>query len=829
MIQPEALRALEFDKVLLAVRSHAMGEPSRRLVMSLTPSSDKAQIEKRLGTVQEIRRLGSGGGNPLGLEGFGDLGPVFEKIRPAGAILEPGEFLALAPVLGMITSIPKQVLEANRKPGQTKDTLPLLAEFAAKLEGVSDQSDRADTSGLSENQTEQSVYKHLLARIQKTFDPEGNMLDGASPALAGLRQKLRGLESKIGKRLEELTRDRGISAFLQDEFVSQRSGRWVLPVRMDSKGQVPGVVHDVSRSGETAFIEPVEIISISNESENVRAEEKAEEIRVLRELSEMFRESAAGLEPRYHVLIELDILNAIASFAGAINAEPPSLNEHGRLKVSAGRHPLLLLARLKDASAPGSEVVPLDMGLGEEQDGIRPRVMVITGPNAGGKTIAMKTAGLLTAMALSGMPVSARADSDFPVLDSILLDIGDEQSIESNLSTFAAHVSGISKIVSGAGARSLILMDELGTGTDPAQGAAIANAVLETLKAKGALVIATTHLLDIIGHVQQSPGMVNASMDFDQKTMTPLYRLKTGEPGQSRALEIAARYGMPQEVLSRAAELLGSVKSEFHELIRDLKESREEYERLTAQVRETSANLAARETQLREKAAQTDTEKKEIIQKALEEARAAVLEARRRVNAILEEEKKARQIQKGQAGKAAAKELAGLTASIDQRLRELRPEVAKSLNPEELKEGDRVFVPSFGLEGTVARIDRRSGKARIEAGGLAFDAVISELESGLAKTSSVKPGVEIQRHEEPASTQINLLGKRVEEALELIEPFLNDASLAGLNEAVIIHGIGTGALMRAIRERLKGHPLVDSFRPGEQGEGGAGVTVVKLK
>ena len=822
MIQAEALRALEFDKVLAAVRGHAMGEPSRTAVMSLAPYSGKSHIEKRQGLVEEIRRLGSGGRNPLGLESFGDLGSVFEKIRPAGAILEPTEFLALAPVLGMITAIPGRVREASQMPGQTK-YFPLLAGFTA---GLADQHE-----GPPEASFQTGIYKRLLSRIRRSFDPEGGVLDGASSALAGLRQKIRGLDSKIGKRLEDLARDRGTAVFLQDGFISQRSGRWVLPVRMDSKGQVPGVVHDVSRSGETAFIEPVEIISLSNESENLRAEEKAEVIRVLRELSELFRENALELEPRYRILIELDVLNAIASFSDSISAERPCLNESGRLKISSGRHPLLLLARPADAAAPAREVVPLDLMLGEAQDGGRRQVMVITGPNAGGKTIAMKTAGLLSAMALAGMPVCARADSDFPVLDGILLDIGDEQSIEDNLSTFAAHVAGISRIVSGAGTKSLVLMDELGTGTDPAQGAAIANAVLETLKDKGALVIATTHLLDIIGHVQQSPGMVNASMDFDQRTMTPLFRLKTGEPGQSRALEIAARYGMPTEVLSRAAALLGSVKSEFHELVKSLKDTREEYERMNVQAREIRASLEAKEAQLRQQIAKAEKEKKEMLQKALEEARAAALDAKRHVNAILEEEKKARQAQKGQGTKIAAKGLAGMISSLDRRLRELQPERAQSINPEELKTGDRVFVPSFGMEGTVARIDRKSGKARIEAGGLAFDASISELEANLAGTGlpRVKPGVEISKSEEAVTTRINLLGKRVEEALELVEPFLNDASMAGISEAVIIHGIGTGALMRAVRDYLKTHPLVGSFRSGGQGEGGAGVTIVQLK
>ncbi|HTP63876.1 MAG TPA: Smr/MutS family protein, partial [Geobacteraceae bacterium] len=671
--------------------------------------------------------------------------------------------------------------------------------------------------------------------LEASIDEEGNILDTASKLLFELRGRKRGLITRIRKRLEEIVRERQTAIFLQDDFITQRGGRWVIPVRMDSKGMVPGVVHDVSNSGETAFMEPIEIIGLVNELENLTAEEKAEQIRILRQLCHWIREELAGIEDEFLALVQLDLHNSIARFADQLGAEVPAISEAPIVRLKQGRHPLLMLLQKERGGKP---VVPLDLVLGEqgrseaaplpaETDaaaegvtGSAERVMVITGPNAGGKTIAIKTTGLLLLMAISGIPVPAASTSLFPLVGALPVDIGDEQSIEESLSTFSAHVSRIAAILEEAGPRSLVLLDELGTGTEPGQGAAIACAVLHELNEKGALVLATTHLTDIIGFVHKTDGMVNAAMEFDRQTLTPLSRLKRGEPGQSHALEIARRYGLPERVIAFARRMVGRLESEFHELLAELKEKRRLHEEKLAELAKREQTLSELEHASAERTREAERQRKEALEKAWLEAREVVQKAKREIAAILDEARR----EKTRTAKRALEET---ERQVEEKLREFHPE--ESLVLEQLREGMTVFVRSIGYDAVIAAIDARHGRLRVKAGRMELEIPLADTAPAKGKKAQPKQASRPAAGDESATRELKIIGMRVDDALPEIERILNRFSVEGGGEIRIVHGKGTGALMRAVRDYLDGHPLVLEFRKGEPFEGGDGATVVTLR
>lgn len=787
MITENTLTLLEFPKLLRIISAFSHSDASGKAVMDILPLYDAQEIGKRLGQIEEIRRI-SDEGSPLRLSQFSDISPFLLKLRPEGAALDPVELSAFVPFLTILSDISGQVTEGKE--------IPSLKELTAPITGFPD----------------------ILALIERSIDSEGNILDSASFALSELRVQVRRLEGRIGKKLEEMMRDERVSLFLQDTFVTQRSGRWVIPVRMDSKGQVPGVVHDVSRSGETAFIEPLTIISLSNELENLIAEQRAEEIRILRHISSKIRVVADDMDLQYRVIVYLDLLNCIARFADQLRMQTPQINDSGVIHLVNATHPLLSLTFLKAETK--QEVVPLDVHLGGENT-----VMVITGSNAGGKTIAIKTIGLLQLMALAGMPVPADSSSNFPLIHDLLIDIGDEQSIENSLSTFSAHISNISGILKRADTKSLVLIDELGTGTDPDEGAALACAVLKEIRNKEALLFATTHLTDIKGFVHRTEGMTNASMEFDQRTLTPLYRLRAGEPGQSHALEIARRYGLPESVVESAKALLGGIKVEFDNLISDLNAKRAWYETALGELKRQLKEVEGKHRLLEERLAEEENHRKEILAKAYREASEIIITTRREMHALLEEIKK-----KGkEKSREAVKQVDAVHEKVVQKLRELDVTDHGAPSLDEIKAGDFVFVRSLGYDVQVVGLDEKHHRLRVRSGSMEIEVPISDIGFKRGRSAEVKAGsVRFESADEGVSSRINLVGLRVDEALSRLEPFLNHATLAGLSEVIVIHGFGTGTLARAVREHLDGHPLVKSSRKGEKEEGGSGVTVVTL-
>ncbi|MDD5285109.1 MAG: Smr/MutS family protein [Desulfuromonadaceae bacterium] len=798
MIAAETIARLEFEKLLTEIARHAQSECSSARILSTRPGNDLTALKTTSGRIDEIRALNRFGIS-LALSSFEDIRPPLELLKPAGAILNPHELLLFVPVLRIYSAINRQF--SNR------DDVPLLKGILPNLKS----------------------FPEILEPIESSVDHDGTILDSASTLLRETRRAKRTLAGRIRKKIEEIIRSSGIEIFLQDDFITQRSGRWVIPVRMDSKGMVKGVVHDVSSSGETAFMEPLEIIPFVNELENLAAEEKAEEIRILRQLSAWIREDAAEISACFETLLQLDVLNSMAGFADEFGLEPARLNDDGELHLVEARHPLLLMMQKRGALL---RVEPLDLHLGGEFGKTGPdgqtepaSVMVITGPNAGGKTIALKTAGMLSLMALCGLPVPAGPSSTFPLLETLLVDIGDEQSIEQSHSTFSAHAARISAILHHAGARTLVLLDELGAGTEPLQGAAIACGVLKELQQHGSMVIATTHLTEIIGFVHRSGGMVNAGMEFDDRSFTPLYRLIVGEPGQSHAVEIARRFGMPERVINFAREMLGSAGSEFASLLAELRHRRSEFESMKQSLEARERSLDIRDAELEIRMANMDRVRRESAEKAWGDAKELISATRRRMNELLGELKKEKRNDIIDKLRLAEIELT----------EQLKPQadISEQLPLSTVREGDAVHLRSLGYDGVVLALDERHARARVRAGRIEMDVQLSDLcrpqgaaERGKKKTPSGSWRFDI---EESDQRELKLVGLRVDEALARLEPFINHAAASGLGEVRIIHGVGTGRLREAVREELERHPLVEGQRAGEPHEGRNGATVVTLK
>jgi len=791
-VTENTIRSLEYHRILEEAARFAQSAPGGALVRSLRPLHNAEDIRARFDAVAELRRL-SDQDTPLRVEPFEDIGPFLGMLKPAGSLLEGKELLAFIPVLSNIETL-VDTLDEN------ENILPALMEKLASMSG----------------------FPGLLSDLEQSVGPEGDILDTASPELKRLRQSLRALDAKISRRLGEITREPEFEAFLQDDFVTKRSGRWVIPVRMDSKGMVKGVVHDVSRSGETAFVEPLEIIGLSNELENLSAEAKAEEIRVLKRLSSYVRESADALAGEFVLLIEIDMLLCLCALAQRLKAEAPSIGGPGRMRLLGARHPLLILLG-------NTSVIPLDIELGEGSS-----VMVITGPNAGGKTISIKTVGLMILMAATGIPVPARSESVLPLADSLLVDIGDEQSIEESLSTFTAHATRIAGIVKESAPGTFVLLDELGTGTDPLQGSAISCGVLNELKCRGSMVVATTHLTDIVAFVHRTEGMTNASMEFDLKTMSPLYRLVPGEPGQSHAIEAAERSGMPPEVIEFAREMAGSERLELEEMLRELKGSRSRYEEELGAIEGQRAALEAERRKLESRLKEMEQNRRQELKRALEGARQEADTARAAIRALLEEARVAKKT------RTALKGIDQTARELDERIEGLsEKKVFIPLEIQELQQGERVFVSTLGRDAVVETVDKDRGRVRIRLGQKELDVPASsvgaprEAHKGIlghgAKGGGVvtSPGSLVSDMD--IDSEIKLIGLRVDEALERLEPFLNRTSLAGLSSVRIIHGIGTGALRQAIRERLEGHPLVEGYEDAPPEAGGSGATNVRLR
>lgn len=777
-------RVLEFEKILARLSTYAGSALGRELALKLRPSCRPDEIKAWQAETTEARLLVQSG-EPVPLGGIHDLRAAFKKAG-LGGVLSPEELAAVGE-----TCRAARLLKAFFR-GEKAELAPTLSALATGL----------------------TAFPELEQAIAEAIEPEeGRVKDNASPLLARLRAQIRTLQNRIRDKLEALLHGSTTRKYLQEALVTVRNGRYVLPVKQEFRQAIPGIVHDQSASGATLFIEPMAIVEINNQLRQVEAEEEKEVGRILAALSALVGEVAAPAQANLAILARLDLAFAKARYSQALNGTEPVINAESYLRLLGARHPLL-----------EGKVVPIDLELGRGF-----HTLVITGPNTGGKTVSLKTAGLLTLMAQSGLHLPALSGSEVGIFTGVYCDIGDEQSIEQSLSTFSSHMTNIIGILKEARDETcLVLLDELGAGTDPAEGATLAIALLEEFHRRGVRTIATTHYGDLKVFAYNTPGVQNASVEFDPETLAPTYRLLIGLPGRSNALAVASRLGLDPAIIARARQLLSPGERRVEDLIGEIMKER----KLLEQERRDASALRLRaqreEQELQAELAKLKTKREELLKAARAEARALVRATRREMEDLL------RSLQEAEDQRARSRLANQARAAIQAHLAELEEPLLPDAEEfrGELEVGMRVQLAGLGQEGEI--LDLTADQALVQSGAVRLWVERNRL-TPLAKQKQ-KPaagGIKMSalRREKAAniSPELDLRGMTVEEALHVTDKYLDEALLAGLPWVRLIHGKGTGALRSAIADYLKKHPRVCKHRWGESNEGGMGVTVVELQ
>jgi len=842
-----ALRALEFDRIVEAVCRYALTPNGLRRLEQLAPETDPAAVSARLAaTTETVRFLAD---NQIALHAATELETIVGAIAIEGRALEAVHLLSLGAFLASVDG----TCAAIRRAGPNTPILRGIAETTASFE-------------------------HEIGEVRRKIDPAGEVLDDASPELKTLRERLRKQRARLRGTLESYLRGKDTSKYLQQQIVTDRNGRYVLVVRSEHRSAIPGIVHGSSGSGASLFLEPLSTVEINNDIVALEQQEAEEVRRILLGLTDAFRRRAEDLDRTVRAATELDVLQARALFSILVDGIKPAIAADGRLELRAARHPLLIAAvRRRLAASPiegpdgsrhsaprepegrpepvegripdpdsrqASGPVPVDVVL------IPPvRVLVITGPNTGGKTVALKTAGLLSLMAQAGLLIPVADGSQIPVYRSVFADIGDEQSIAASLSTFSGHIANVVSMDKALALPSLVLLDEAGAGTDPVEGGALAMGIIDHFRRREAMVIATTHYDALKTYASTTEGVMAAGFGFDPQTFAPTYRLNYGSPGSSLALEIANRLGMPADVIEQARAHRSAREAQLAEHLakieRDM-QSLDHERRLAARERETladeNARLREREQELRNREETFKRRLEERIEERLREARreidGVVTALKNRTDALAAEAERRmapRLISTGDTGAARAEARAAIEA-IGNRLRSptepAPPAPARSEPGRVAAVGDRVLVGAFGLEGVVQALHDR--EAEVDVRGKRLRARLDELRvvtpaaTVHAQPARVRVHVDLQPRE-GSLTELNVIGAHTDEAVARVEKFLDEALLGELKSVRIIHGYGTGQLRRAIAEFLRMHAYVAHFAPAPDNQGGGGVTVVEFK
>ena len=773
MTDARSQELLEFPLVRARLAAHAAFAPSQRLAESIAPSSDPIVVHRLLDETDQARDLLSRRPD-VGVGGARDIAPFVLRARRGGR-------LAGTELLGILDTL----ISAGRLSDALRDERPpLLHELGRSIQPL----------------------PVLRARLEQSMDPAGELLDGASPSLGGLRRAVRVAYERLRSRLETIVHSSDLGAALQEPIVTLRNGRYVVPVRADARSRVKGIVHDQSGSGQTLFIEPLVVVELGNAWREAQLAAEAEEERILDELSSLVAAQADPLDDTLAALATFDFWMCRARLAGETDAIRADASQRDDVELLSARHPGL-----------SGRVVPIDIRLGADF-----RALVITGPNTGGKTVALRTLGLLALMHQSGLHVPVAPGSRLPVFRDLFADIGDEQSIAQSLSTFSGHMRSIVRIVEAAGPGCLVLLDELGAGTDPTEGSALAQSLLDHFIAAGALVAATTHYAELKAYAHNSPQAENASVEFDIETLSPTYRLQIGIPGTSQAFAIAERLGLSSALVDDARSRLGRAEAEFEQTLVSIKEAQ-----LTAEESLARATVAEE----RARAARREAEEERL--RARRERDSAVADARDEAQRALAEV---------QAEIRAARELLARETLTEARLEEstqrLSERATDLIAPADEDAVAEVETSALmigatarsndGWQGTVAEIDERSGTATLAAGSMRISVPITELQTVAAPKSDPLRTNTPRSPARAVPSSLDLRGARVEEALEMLESYVDGASVAGAPRVTVIHGHGSGALRDALRSRLSGHPLVKSWRPGDRGEGGDGATIIEL-
>ncbi|MGI5891749.1 MAG: endonuclease MutS2 [Bacillota bacterium] len=662
-----------------------------------------------------------------------------------------------------------------------------------------------------------TVIKTIETAIEKAIGTDNSINDEASPKLYSIRKKIKIANERVKERLDNLIKSPNTQKYLQEPIVTIRDNRYVVPVRQEYRAQMPGIVHDISASGASVFVEPMAVMELNNELQKL-AREEAEEINaILRALTMVVCSFADELEANLVKLARLDFIFAKARYSGEINGMSPRINDNGVIKLVAARHPLI----------PADKVVPIDVLLDKNI-----AAMVITGPNTGGKTVTLKTIGLVTLMALAGLHIPVDTGSEISFFREIFADIGDEQSIEQSLSTFSSHMVNIVDILKRCDDNTLVLLDELGAGTDPTEGAALAMAILSDLKKKGCKIIATTHYSELKAFAYNNPGFINASVEFDVESLSPTYKLLMGVPGKSNAFEISQRLGLPQDIIEKAADLLSTEDAQIADLLANLEQLRQEVAAEKAEVQALGQTLAMKEKELDKAKAAVSIKEAEIIRAANLKAQAIVEETQQKSQKIYQE-MIAKMVEEKAVEKAFQESKKRFKTWQEELTEQLPKKIYEGQPPTKLSVGQTVYIPSLQQKGYVLSLPDANGEVALQVGILKMMVNISELRlaQDMADTKDISKKYSGKMHMEKArqiKTEIDLRGYECQEALEVLDKYIDDLFVAGRKQARIIHGKGTGALRAAITKYLQKHRLVKSFQAGGYYEGGIGVTIIEL-
>lgn len=784
-MEERTLRVLEFTKIRSTLCGLAVTENGAEVCAALTPSGDLDAVRVwQEETEEALVLLTYLPHHPL--VAFADVRQQL-KLAAMGATLGPRPLLDVAGCMRAARAA-RDALVTDR------DNTPRITVLASEL----------------------STFRRLEEDITGAIISEEEISDHASPELYDIRRHIRQLNDRVREKLNSLVHSASFAKHLQDPIITIRNDRYVIPVKAESRAAVPGLVHDQSASGATLFIEPMAVVEIGNDLKQWIAKEKIEIERILQALSARITPEAPMLEHNMRVLAKLDFLFAKGLLAKQMRGVAPKLNDRGYIKILRGRHPLI---------APES-VVPIDLWMGEEFT-----TLVITGPNTGGKTVTLKTVGLFTLMAQAGLQVPADLGTELSLFDDVFADIGDEQSIEQSLSTFSSHMTNIVRVMGAVTPRSLALFDELGAGTDPTEGAALAQAILTRLLGLKTRTLATTHYAELKAFALTTEGVENASVEFNVETLRPTYRLSIGIPGKSNAFEISRRLGLDEGIIGAAKELLSRDQVRFEDVIANA-----EYHRRVAERERELAEEARREMVAMQEQAEREREKlaqsrEKQLEKAREDARKIVENARRESESVISDLRRMKKEGGGLREHEIIAQKKRLEMTAGELAQSLKAPVDTALIPPgDLKAGDSVIITHLGTKGAVLGEPDAKGEVHVQAGILKLKVHVSQLRRDrAAEAPKARVYADVDMTTRAVKLDLDVRGMNLEEAIDAVEKYLDDAVLSSLSEVSIIHGKGTGTLRSGVKEHLRRHPHVKSFRGGKYGEGEDGVTVVTLK
>ena len=794
-MNPKALKTLEYNKIIDKLTEFAGSALAKEMCRNLQPSTDLYEIQAlQKETSDALSRIYQKGA--VSFRGVRDIRGSIKRLE-IGAIIGINELLSICSLLEVCSKV--KAYSRNDRDPDFEDSLEAMFQALQPLTPVS-------------------------SEIRRCIASEEELNDDASPALFKIRRSMRQINDKVHAQLQTMVNG-SARTYLQDAVVTMRNGRYCIPVKAEHRGQIPGMIHDQSSTGSTLFVEPMAVIKLNNDLRELELKEEKEIEMILATLSARCGEETEALRDDLDLLTKLDFIFARAQLSRSMNGTQPDFNEEGRILIKKGRHPLL----------DKKKVVPIDIQLGKDFE-----LLIITGPNTGGKTVSLKTVGLFTLMGQAGLHIPAFDHSELSVFHEVFADIGDEQSIEQSLSTFSAHMTNTVSILKEADDRSLVLFDELGAGTDPTEGAALAIAILSNLHRRGSRVMATTHYSELKVFALSTPGVENGCCEFDVETLRPTYRLLIGVPGKSNAFAISQKLGLSQDIIEEAKTHLTKQDEDFEDLLADLEQKRVTIEQERDQINSYKEEIRELKQRLESKQEKLDLSRDKILREANEQARNILQEAKDYADTTI------RNFQKyGKAAGVSAKDmekergkLREKMSTVDKKLsaKNAAPKKShKQLTAKDLHIGDSIKVLSLNLKGTVSTLPDAKGNLFVQMGILRSQVNIRDLEKlddtvitggNFSKTGSGK--IKMSKSAS-VSTEINLLGKTVDEAIMELDKYLDDAYIAHLPSVRIVHGKGTGALRNGVHNYLRRQKHVKSYRLGEFGEGDAGVTIVEFK